>query len=167
MTVTALKTPVMHPLKYWLPYHHARTLIAPNFTSLSLVALDILKDMPRPTVQVCGSLSSGGKSMEENMKIFQQAIEHLCWNYYVFNQLPFETKMQRMIGNRIIKSYPWDLMNEFYLPIFKSGRIEILFFLRGWEKSTGANWEHEQAKLLKIPIRYLDDNFQIHMMPLN
>jgi hypothetical protein len=167
MSETALKAPLMHPLKFWLPHHHARVLIAQNYTNLSLVALDILKDMPRPTVQVCGSLSSGDRSIEENMKIFAAAIEHLCWDYYVFNQLPFEEKIQRMIGDRQENGYPWDLFDEFYLPIFQSGRIEILFFLRGWEKSVGADWEHEKAKFLKIPIRYLDDNFQIHLMPLN
>jgi len=165
--IESLKKPLMHPLKFWLPYHHARVMVAPNFESLASVGLDILKDMPKPTIQVCGSLSSGGRSIEENIKIFQLAIEHLCWNYYVFNQLPFEAKMQRMIGDRTKSGYPYDLLEQFYLPIFKSGRIEILFFLRGWEKSIGANWEHEKATFLKIPIRYLDENMRIHLSPLN
>lgn len=165
--IDSLKQPLMHPLKFWLPYHHSRVLVAQSFGDLAGVALDILKDMPRPVAQVCGSLTSGGKSVEENTKIFELAIQSLCFGQYVFNQLPFEPKMQKMVGNRQGKGYPWDLMDEFYLPIFQSGRIEKLFFLRGWEKSTGADWEHRKAILLKIPTFYLDDKFQIHSTPLD
>jgi hypothetical protein len=120
-----LKHPLMHPMKFWLPYHHSQVLVAQKFGDLTTVALDILKNMPKPIVQVCGSLTSGGRSIEENMKIFQSSIECLCWSYYVFNQLPFEAKMQRMIGDRTKSGYPYDLLEQFYLPIFKSGQVEI------------------------------------------
>lgn len=100
------------------------------------------------------------------MRIFKQAIEYLCYKYLVFNQLPFEEKFQKMLKGRRESGYPHDLLEEFYLPIFQSGKIKILFFLPGWEKSTGASWEHEKGMQFKIPIRYLDANFQEHMAPV-
>ena len=168
-SVVVVEAPPMHPLKFWTPIRYSRVTVAQNFKELTEVALDILRDMPRqPIVQVCGSLTSGGRSLEENIKIFQSAIEHLCNKNWVFNQLPFEPKTLRMIGARSGTDYTWDLMNEFYLPIFQSGYIKTLFFLRGWKKSTGASWEHDRAVIdLKIPTFYLDDEFQIHSTPLD
>lgn len=159
----SIRKPLMRPEEFWLQYHRSRVLIAENFSSLAWVALDILKNMPQPVGQVCGRISSGNRTIEENMKIFQQAIERLCWENYIFNQLPFETKMQKLIGSRQEKGHPHDLLEEFYLPIFESGLIKKLFFLRGWESA----WEHEKAKLLGIPIFYLDDDFQIRLSPLD
>ncbi len=72
--------------------------------------------------------------------------------------MPFEDDMER-----IYKSDPklkgTRLLEEFYLPMFKSGLIKILCFLPGWQNSIGATWEHEQAKKLGIPIIYLAEYY--------
>jgi hypothetical protein len=53
-------------------------------------------------------------------------------------------------------SYPMPILEEFYLPLYQSGRIKKFFFVSGWESSFGATWEHDRAKELGIEIHYLD-----------
>ena len=114
----------------------------------------------KPIVKLCGPVSTGGKgSRKENLKVFSRAIERMqADGLFVFSQMPFEDDMER-----IFKSSPdfqgTRLFEEFYLPMFKSGRIKILCFLPGWECSTGATWEHEQARKMNIPRIYLAESY--------
>ena len=134
---------------------HGLTL-AGNFRDLSKIALEIIKRMPQPVVQVCGPMTTGGKgTLEENLAVFGETIKTLTERgEYVFNQMPFESPMQRM------KTEDWykggsQILDGFYLPIFESGFIKTLYFIEGWEESVGASWEHEQALRLGIGIVYL------------
>lgn len=131
---------------------HART-----FEDLRQIATRVLRRMPQPIAQVCGPISTGSTgTIGENLERLHGAIEKLKANgVSVFNQVPFEMPMQR------IKSYRPDagnvtLLNEFYLPLFKSRFVDTLYFLPGWESSQGASWEHEQALRLGLDIVYLD-----------
>ncbi len=132
-----------------------------DYKDLLLVALDILEDMnddfaPRPIAMLCGPIStSSKKSRRENLIVVSHAIQRVVTDgLIVFNQMPFENDMER-----IYKSGPElqgvRLLEEFYLPIFRTGFISLMCFLPSWESSFGASWEHEQAKRLKIPILYL------------
>lgn len=132
-----------------------------NYQDLLLVAMDVLEDMnddfsPRPIAQVCGPISSGGRSSRaENLAVFSRAIDRITADgLVVFNQIPFEDDMIRIYNSRP-EMGGLRLLEEFYLPIFKSGFINLLCFLPSWQTSLGAKWEHEQAKKLKIPILYL------------
>jgi len=101
---------------------------------------------------VCGPISSGGmNSRDANLFVFSRAINRISEDgLLIFSQMPFENGM-----DRIYKSDPklqgLRLLEEFYLPIFRSGFIKLLCFLPGWECSIGASWEHKQAEILKIP----------------
>jgi len=136
---------------------------AQDYKELLEIALLILNRIKitcsgQPIAMVCGPISNGGTgSRKINLQIFGRAIERLALNgLLIFSQMPFEDDMER-----IYKSKPelqgLRLLEEFYLPIFESGDIKLLCFLPGWQRSIGANWEHEQAKRLKIPIIYLSD----------
>ena len=75
----------------------------------------------------------------------------------MFNQIPFQQEMVRIISQSSLDDeYDFALLDDFYLPIFESGLVHVLYFLSGWESSTGARWEHEQAKRLKISVEYLN-----------
>jgi hypothetical protein len=73
----------------------------------------------------------------------------------VFDQVPFDSKFGQLITH-ITDRYPTEILDEFYLPIFSSGKIKKLFFIKGWESSFGARWEHDRAKELGIEIIYLN-----------
>jgi len=121
-----------------------------SFDDLLKVAMMILTTTHESLAMVSGPISTGGKgSIEANilaMQVYIQKLERSGEN--IFDQTPFEEPMQR-IKNTAVK-YDYDLLNQFYLPIFESGHIKKMFFMHDWQSSTGANWEHEQMIRLGI-----------------
>lgn len=145
---------------HWTDNHLSKLDVLKTYAELREVALEFLRELPKPIVQVCGPITTGGRgSIEENMKAFGDAIGYLSTQgKTVFDQRPFEIPMQRIKMQAEQDGYPFDLLEEFYLPIFESKLIDELFFLPDWESSTGAKWEHEQAKRLGIKISYLPND---------
>jgi hypothetical protein len=136
-----------------------------NYHDLLSTAMIILRAMHhdhpfKPVTMVCGPISTGGKnSRKENLKVFSVAIDRMSADgMLVFSQMPFEDDMER-IFNSSPNLQGLRLMEEFYLPILKSGFIKLMVFLPGWEKSIGATWEHEQSKALNIPRIYLAESY--------
>lgn len=152
-------------LKYYSDNALKRIKLAKNYQDLFKVAINVLETIHnlnpiKPIAMVCGPISSGVKgSRKENLEVFSRAIDRLANDgLLIFSQMPFEDDMER-----IYKSNPAlqgiRLLEEFYLPIFKTGFIKIMCFLPNWEKSVGATWEHEQAKRLGIPRIYLANSY--------
>ncbi|MBI4992006.1 MAG: DUF4406 domain-containing protein [Candidatus Harrisonbacteria bacterium] len=141
---------------YWLNQDIADVQAVNTFEELADLALRIIRRMPQPVAQVCGPITSGGLgSVEKNLERFQKTIDLLRdRGESIFNQMLFEQPMFR------IKATPYyqggdQLLHKFYLPIFESGLVKILYFMSDWQSSYGAKWEHEQALRLGIKIRYL------------
>ena len=152
-------------LKYYSNEALGKIKKAKSYGELLGIARDVLEIIHhqnplKPIAMLCGPISTGGVgSRKANLAIFCRAIDRISANgLLVFSQMPFEDDMER-----IYKSDPalqgLILLEQFYLPIFESGLVKLLCFLPGWEKSVGANWEHEQAKRLKIPIIYLSEYY--------
>lgn len=150
----------METYKHWTPESLLSLDTLQTFAELREVAFMILKNMPQPITEVCGPITTGGKgSIEANLNEFGRAIGFLVGQEKnIFDQRPFETHIARIRKNAQMEGYPYDLLEDFYLPIFESGLISEFVFLTGWEDSTGARWEHEQAKRLGINITYLPEN---------
>jgi len=88
------------------------------------------------------------------MNVFNETIKKLqSEDLNVFDQMPFEDAIQVLKEKLGLEKLVEDLQNKFYLPIFKS--VSVLYFIPGWETSTGAIWEHEKDKELGIKIVYL------------
>ncbi len=132
---------------------------ASSHKDLFKIAEDILRRMPSPIGQVCGPISTGGAgSIEKNLKRFEIAIADLQnKGLNIFDQMPFENPMHRIISQKSDGKYDNSILNDFYLPIFESGMVKKLYFLPDWESSTGARWEHEQAKRLGLDVEYLNN----------
>lgn len=143
-------------LKFWNEKDFADLEKAKSIKDLYVIADRIIDRMPKPIIQVCGPLSTGGKSVEENLLFFKNSIKKLQEkNLYVFDQMPFEPSMHQLILKHSKDKYMEDILNDFYLPIFESKKISKLCFLPGWQLSYGASWEHEQAERLGLTIEYL------------
>lgn len=125
---------------------------AETFHDLVVAGLMILNRMDSPIIQVCGPISTGGTgSVSKNLKIFSFAINFLEEKgFSVFNQLPFEKTFDKIMRNYKITGYDTPILEEFYKPIFESGKIKEIYFIPGWEQSTGAKWEYSYAKKLGI-----------------
>ena len=127
---------------------------ANSFTDLLEVAMMILTTMHQPIAMVSGPISTGGKkSIELNILAMQEYIEQLYeTGENIFDQTPFEEPMQRLKNKEV--SYDYELLNNFYLPIFESGYIKKMFFMQDWKSSEGAKWEHGQMVRLDIEKMY-------------
>lgn len=131
-----------------------------TYAQMKAFALEMLGRLPSPVVQVCGPLTTGGRgSFEANIAMFHEGVQLLAQQgKTIFDQRPFEIPMQKLKTIRQDPGYAYELLDEFYLPVFESGLVHELHFLPGWESSTGARWEHEQAQRLGIAIFYLPES---------
>ena len=145
---------------FWKDAHYERLGRLRNFGEMTDLAFSVLDGMPSPVTEVCGPITTGGRTPEQNVVIFQKTITHLQGQgIAVFNQMILHDTMVRFCEELRAVGYPMAILDEFYLPLFESGKIHTLCFLPGWEASKGASWEYEQARRLNIPITYLPDDW--------
>ncbi len=99
-------------------------------------AFEKLKKMPQPVVRVCGPLSSGAHTYEENLTRFKKAEDILEGKgFTVF-------RFDEFLSIFIEKDYSSvSIQNEFHAPLLKSGLIAKGFFLPYWNQSQGTTWE--------------------------
>ena len=148
------------PNKFWTEGDASELSRAKTFEEMAAVALRVIARIPQPVGQVCGPITTGGAgSLEKNLEIFRRAIIALSISgTSIFDQLPFEPSIRR-IQNWEYSAGGLRLLEDFYFPIFKSGLIQRLYFIPGWESSLGARWEHERALELGISVEYLPLGF--------
>jgi hypothetical protein len=126
-----------------------------TYDRLSHIALTTIKRILANTesekvLQICGPITNGGMGfMSANLEVYEESIYYLRKEGRIlWSQLPFEDKLQELR-----KKFPeQDLLESFYLPIFKSGYVE-LWFMPTWQSSIGARWEHTIASELGLPIQ--------------
>lgn len=149
------------PTKHFLDQDFKALIEAKSFKDLATIALTVLERMPKPILEVCGPISSGGLlSRERNLVMFEWAITRLVRaGFTVFNQMPFENPMLYFVKENQVQGYNWNLLEDFYKPLFTSGFISHAVFIPNWETSKGANWEHTLCQELSIPITYLPAHF--------
>lgn len=128
-----------------------------NIKDLYIIAERVINRMPKPIVQVCGPIGTGGLgSVEKNLNAFNDTIINLQNDgLIVFDQMPFEEPMQKFKEKIPKGEYLESILTDFYLPIIESGLISKFYFMNGWESSHGANWEYKEAQRLGIPVIYL------------
>lgn len=142
---------------YWTDVEKTALPAARSFSDLAAIALTVLERMPQPISQVCGPISTGGLgSIEKNIAVFDTTIDNLIQRgIMVFDQMPFEEHIFRIIENQRGTRQSSMLLEEFYRPIFESRHVSRLYFIHGWESSEGASWEHVLGQQLGMEIVYL------------
>ena len=113
--------------------------------------------MPESMGQVCGPVTNGGfGSVEENLTYLSKQIEVLQEKgVTIFDQMPFEETFHRVVRDETLNQKYENILTDFYEPLFALKRIDTLYFVKGWESSRGAQWEHEKAKEFGLSIVYL------------
>lgn len=129
---------------------------AQTFEDLFAIAVRIIGRLPKPVGICSGPITSGGEgSIEKNIAKLQTEIRRLqMGGHCVFNQMPFEDSMQRIKNSPYYKAGN-HLLETFYLPLFRDGHIQIVYFLPDWQSSYGATWEHDRAKECGLEFVYL------------
>jgi hypothetical protein len=133
-----------------------------TFKDLAELAISILARIPGHVEMVSGPISTGGVgSIDGNRKVFERAIEILVneSKVNIFSQMPFEDKMVEFYkawhAEHPEEKYCTPILDEFYEPIFSSGKVAVLHFINGWESSFGAKWEHDSCSRWNIMRKYL------------
>jgi hypothetical protein len=142
---------------YWKPEDFEDVKSANSLADILGISLRILGRMPNPVVMVAGPISTGGRgSIQENLKVLEAEIKKVrASGKTVFNQLPFEGKFSELaLKSGMIYFSP--VLEEVYRPIFNSGRLSKIYFIKNWETSTGAKWEYDMAGKLGIERVLLD-----------
>lgn len=115
---------------------------------------------------VSGPMTTGGRgSVEENLKAYRKAMAFLeSKQLTVFNQLLaedyFRNHSQRWRTLNPTLDYCWPILDDFYEPVFRSGKIKGLYFMPDWESSRGCNRERELAKKIPLEINDLAHNWE-------
>jgi hypothetical protein len=130
------------------------------------VARELLNRLPSKLGVVCGPISTGKRSVEENLKIFGLIVLDISNKMPIFNQMPFEPVFEdihsMVINNKEFcpsgKSSEF-FIDYFYREVFLSGKEWAPHFIDGWEYSVGAVMEHDIFTQLGSDIVYLPENF--------
>ena len=135
----------------WTPTDYDNLKKANTLPELLAVALTVLDRMSQPVALVSGPIATGGKgSVEENVRAFADTIRAVrVSGKTVFNQLPFEEKLTAL-AKQSKMAYFTPILDEFILPILKSGKIAEIIFMKDWQSSTGSRWEYVTAGELGI-----------------
>ncbi len=144
--------------KYWTKEDWENLEKVELVGDLYIIAQSIIFRMPKPFVQVCGPIATGGlNSIKANLNAFNETIKKLqSQGLNIFDQMPFEEPMQKLKKKIISEGEAVNsILTDFYYPIFKSGLISAFYFMPGWQTSFGAKCEHKKAKELGIKIVYL------------
>lgn len=151
----------MKNYKNWSADNLERLQYLNSFPEMRKIAFQVLGELPQPVIQVCGPLTTGGLgSFEANIERLGKGIEILAQQgKIIFDQRPFEDPMHKLITEAHDIGYPYEVLEEFYKPLFESGYIKELHFLPDWQSSTGSRWEHKQAERLGIAIHYFSGKF--------
>jgi len=130
---------------------------ARSYADLLAIARDVISRMEKPVVQVCGPISTGGAGdMAQNINRLGKVINTLeAKGVEVFNQIPFQVRIQTIAVAKKMQDYEHELLEEFYRPLFEKGLIQELYFMPDWQTSAGTRWEHEQGVRLGMKITYL------------
>lgn len=123
--------------------------ILEKINSLAKGRIQVLKMASVPTspdqkVWFCsGPLRNGTKNgsyRDENLKVFFQKLHQFSKNHLVFDQLPFDRFIERLIAS----GFPTEtIFEKFFGRIIRSGYINSLYMFEGWEKSGGATFENK------------------------
>ncbi len=139
--------------------------------SLFSIALRILNRSPQALATVCGPMSSGTRSVEENIKIFNRTLFRLGQRIPVFNVMPFEPifHMVHMLVEDDKSLCPNGSSSKFFIDHFYSKVYAIKkkwspHFIGGWENSIGATMEHDIFRNLKCKPFYLQDNYHVKLI---
>ncbi len=141
---------------YWTKEDFAAVEKSTALSELLAVAMAVIARMPAPVSLVSGPISTGGSgNRDQNIKIFSETIRSVKESgATVFNQIPFEQKFGELAAASDLP-YFQPILEEFFMPFFQSGKIAEIIFMKNWQTSTGARWEHEIAQKLGIKIRFL------------
>lgn len=130
-----------------------------SFTQLYEHTLDMLVTVTNRTGHttiVLGPMSPTDiATMDQNMFVLLQQAEYLSRKEWVVLELvSFQHVVERLIQDLNICGYPFPVLEEFTLPLIRSGWFDVVHMHKNYEVSTGAKREHTEAQEHGVPVVY-------------
>jgi hypothetical protein len=148
--------------------------LAKTLEKLVRLAVGVMMRMPQPVAWVGGPISSGPLTYAENRARMRAVVVSLKKEgVTVFNHLPFEKRAEQLLaeefkksvnGGRLPVQAQRELRDDFYVPIFTSGRVRILYLLPDWPFSLNALWQNKFAEEAGIPVIRVPEDFVVDCM---
>jgi hypothetical protein len=122
------------------------------------IALTVLQRMPQPVRWVAGPITSGERTPEENRKRLHRTIlRYKEGGAVAFNYLPLQRRVMQILSRAKSANAQERLRDEFYAPIFKSGKIAELRIMPDSGASLNVHWMWGFARASDIPIRFIPE----------
>lgn len=92
---------------------------------------------------VSGPISTGGGTVEDNLKHFNKVIRANREHYRIFDQMPYEPNFHRLYETDPNRWTTEAFIEEFYRPLMATGHFEGILFMENFKISRGATREHD------------------------
>lgn len=135
------------------PEDHEVLARAGSFRAMSIVPIRVLERLSaegRPVVQLSGPMTTGGLGNPDlNFRLYREAVRHAYDRMVnVHDVTAYKAPLDHLCGQLPMGNpYPWDLLNDFYAPMFQSQYVTHLWLLPGWNTSTGSAFEVVEASM--------------------
>lgn len=128
-----------------------------NFRELYDVTLNMLNEVGGIKTMVLGPVTSDhSETQKEILKALRYKAKRLSGKWTVLDLPSFQQVIVDLIKRSGIKGYPHVILEEFTIPLIKSGIFKTIFMRLGYEKSIGATIEHDMALANEIQIVYFE-----------
>ena len=141
-----------------------RVAEARSLEELAWVGINHIKfDLGDRTRMTSGPITTGGENdVRRNLHRLAWADYKLSHDYPVLDHGFFEPKIALFHHRRKAsgaEGYYWEIIYDFYQPLFETGHVIELFMLPGWESSLGCKEEKKICERLGIRITDLEPEF--------
>lgn len=154
-------------ISYFTPDDVASIAGTKTIEELVRIVLDVLARMPKPVYWVAGPITSGPLTEKTNRRRLHKTIMELKMEgAAVLNHLPLQAKAMNILrresgGRHLSKAEEHKLQerlrDEFYAPIFQSGKIGALCLMPNSEGSLNVQWKRGFAHGRGIPVKKIPE----------
>jgi len=128
-----------------------------SFRELYEIALQLLECAPGRKTMVIGPVTADTEEeKQQNLLRIQEHSKRLVQEgWVVFDLTSFQSAIQYLVERFGITGYPHEILEEFTLPLIRSGIFSEVHALEQYITSYGATREHNTALEENIPIVYI------------
>jgi hypothetical protein len=159
---------------HWTDEDHHQIKMSPTLRHMADVGTVMIRRLRQRSLTgnvalLSGPMTSGGlENFEANMELFGHCIQLVRERgIVVFNQLPFQNGMIRILGaGKKLNykpgdtDYPQNIMDDFYWPLLQAGDVTHLMLLPTWVTSNGSTQEVGMAlRVGTVAIEEMDEDY--------
>ncbi len=128
-----------------------------NFQELYHSVVDELRSIEGVKTMVLGPVTAKDRgALENNLLELRIKARKLSSKWVVLDLPSFQKIIESLVRKTGTTGYPYIILEEFTIPLIKSGVFKTLFVRKGYENSIGATIEHDMALANDIAIVYFE-----------